>query len=68
VLRSSVRLPKVPVGLRPAATGRYNLLPNEMDVNAGAYLDGVPMDDLGRETWFLWRRNLGVAEKKGLWP
>jgi altronate dehydratase len=30
-------------------TRRYKLLTREMDVNAGAYLDGVPMDELGAE-------------------
>ncbi|MDQ3397740.1 MAG: UxaA family hydrolase, partial [Deinococcota bacterium] len=30
-------------------TRRYELLQNEMDVNAGAYLDGTPMDVLGAE-------------------
>jgi altronate dehydratase len=36
-----------------STTGRYDLLPGEMDVNAGAYLDGVPMDELGRATFAL---------------
>ena len=29
---------------------RYQLLSKDMDVNAGAYLDGTSMDDLGRQT------------------
>ena len=29
---------------------RYALLSDDMDVNAGAYLDGTPMDDLGQQT------------------
>jgi altronate dehydratase len=31
-------------------TERYQLLSHEMDVNAGAYLDGTPLDELGRAT------------------
>jgi altronate dehydratase len=34
-------------------TQRYQLLPQEMDVNAGAYLDGASMADLGREMFEL---------------
>ena len=30
-------------------TRRYQLLSRDMDVNAGKYLDGTPMDDLGAE-------------------
>ena len=30
-------------------TGRYDLLSKDMDVNAGAYLDGTPMEELGRD-------------------
>jgi altronate dehydratase len=32
-------------------TGRYELLSKDMDVNAGAYLDGTPMEELGRDTF-----------------
>ncbi len=30
-------------------TARYQLLNGEMDINAGAYLDGAPMEELGME-------------------
>jgi altronate dehydratase len=50
---SITNFPFVPTIKVVSTTGRYNLLPNEMDVNAGAYLDGVPMEDLGRETFEL---------------
>jgi altronate dehydratase len=45
--------PFVPTIKVVSTTGRYDLLPNEMDVNAGAYLDGVPMEDLGDEMFDL---------------
>src|ERR671916_397457 len=50
---SITNFPFVPTIKVVSTTGRYNLLPNEMDVNAGAYLEGVPMEDLGRETFDL---------------
>src|SRR3712207_5420726 len=50
---SITNFPFVPTIKVVSTTGRYNLLPNEMDVNAGAYLDGLPMEDLGRETFDL---------------
>jgi altronate dehydratase len=50
---SITNFPFVPTVKVVTTTGRYDLLPNEMDVNAGAYLDGVPMDDLGREMFDL---------------
>jgi altronate dehydratase len=50
---SITNFPFVPTIKVVSTTGRYDLLPNEMDVNAGAYLEGVPMDDLGRETFDL---------------
>ncbi len=31
-------------------TARYNLLQSDMDVNAGEYLDGTPLDELGART------------------
>ena len=34
-------------------TGRFELLANEMDVNAGRYNDGMEMDALGAETFEL---------------
>jgi altronate dehydratase len=47
---SITNFPFVPTIKVVTTTGRYELLESDMDVNAGAYLDGVPMDDLGRET------------------
>jgi len=44
---SITNFPFVPTLKVITTTQRYELLSNEMDVNAGAYLDGVPMDDLG---------------------
>ncbi len=47
---SITNFPFVPTLKIVTTTERYQLLSNEMDVNAGAYLDGVPMDALGAET------------------
>ncbi len=44
---SITNFPFVPTLKIITTTPRYDLLANEMDVNAGAYLDGTPMDDLG---------------------
>ena len=46
---SITNFPFVPTLKIITTTARYDLLSNEMDVNAGAYLDGTPMDDLGRQ-------------------
>ena len=48
---SITNFPFVPTIKIVTTTGRYELLSKDMDVNAGAYLDGVPMDELGRETF-----------------
>jgi altronate dehydratase len=48
---SITNFPFVPTIKFVTTTGRYDLLSRDMDVNAGAYLDGTPMDDLGRETF-----------------
>jgi altronate dehydratase len=48
---SITNFPFVPTIKFVTTTGRYELLSRDMDVNAGAYLDGNPMDDLGRETF-----------------
>jgi altronate dehydratase len=50
---SITNFPFVPTIKVVTTTGRYELLPNEMDVNAGRYLDGTPLDELGRETFEL---------------
>lgn len=47
---SITNFPFVPTIKIVTTTGRYNLLSNEMDVNAGAYLDGTPLDALTQET------------------
>ncbi|MDQ3864284.1 MAG: UxaA family hydrolase, partial [Actinomycetota bacterium] len=48
---SITNFPFVPTIKFVSTTGRYELLSKDMDVNAGAYLDGTPMDELGRETF-----------------
>jgi altronate dehydratase len=48
---SITNFPFVPTIKFVTTTGRYELLSKDMDVNAGAYLDGTPMDELGRETF-----------------
>jgi altronate dehydratase len=45
---SITNFPFVPTVKIVTTTRRYELLSHEMDVNAGAYLDGMPMDELGR--------------------
>src|SRR5215210_6459679 len=45
---SITNFPFVPTIKVVTTTGRYNLLSKDMDVNAGAYLDGTPMEELGR--------------------
>jgi altronate dehydratase len=45
---SITNFPFVPTLKVITTTARYEMLANEMDVNAGEYLDGVPMDRLGR--------------------
>ncbi len=47
---SITNFPYVPTIKIVTTSERYHLLPNEMDVNAGAYLDGTPMETLGADT------------------
>lgn len=47
---SITNFPFVPTIKMVTTTGRYNLLANEMDVNAGAYLDGTALEDLTQQT------------------
>lgn len=47
---SVTNFPFVPTIKIVTTTGRYNLLSNEMDVNAGAYLDGMPLEELTART------------------
>jgi altronate dehydratase len=50
---SITNFPFVPTIKIMTNTGRYNMLAREMDVNAGRYLDGTPMETLSRETFDL---------------
>jgi altronate dehydratase len=45
---SITNFPFVPTIKVVTTTGRYELLSKDMDVNAGAYLDGTPMEELGQ--------------------
>ena len=47
---SITNFPFVPTVKIVTTTRRFELLKDDMDVNAGAYLDGTPMEDLGRNT------------------
>lgn len=47
---SITNFPFVPTLKFVTTTQRYRLLSRDMDINAGAYLDGTPMDELGAET------------------
>ena len=44
---SITNFPFVPTLKIVTTTGRYEMLTKDMDVNAGAYLDGTPMEELG---------------------
>lgn len=50
---SITNFPFVPTIKVVTTTGRYRLLSRDMDVNAGEYLDGASMDDLGARTFDL---------------
>lgn len=50
---SITNFPFVPTIKLVTTTGRFELLSKDMDVNAGAYLDGTPMDELGRDMFEL---------------
>lgn len=50
---SITNFPFVPTLKFVTTTGRFNMLSNEMDVNAGRYNDGETMDALGLETFQL---------------
>ena len=56
---SITNFPFVPTLKFVTTSGRFELLANEMDVNAGRYNDGLSMQALGEETFELTRR---VAE------
>ncbi len=46
---SITNFPFVPTIKIVTTTGRFEMLEKDMDVNAGAYLDGTPMEQLGEE-------------------
>ncbi len=48
---SITNFPYVPTIKIVTTTKRFELLRGDMDVNAGAYLDGTPMDALGQQTF-----------------
>jgi len=50
---SITNFPFVPTMKIMTNSGRYNMLAREMDVNAGRYLDGTPMETLAPETFEL---------------
>ena len=50
---SITNFPFVPTMKIMTNSGRYNMLAREMDVNAGRYLDGTPMETLSGETFEL---------------
>ena len=50
---SITNFPFVPTLKIVTTTERFTLLSKDMDVNAGAYLDGTPMDDLGQSMFEL---------------
>ncbi len=50
---SITNFPFVPTLKVVTTTRRYELLAKDMDINAGAYQDGVAMDDLGQQTFDL---------------
>ncbi|MFI5400261.1 MAG: UxaA family hydrolase, partial [SAR324 cluster bacterium] len=66
---SITNFPFVPTLKIVTTTPRFNMLAHEMDVNAGRYQDGCPMDELGAETFELMLNVCGgqacLGEKAG---
>jgi altronate dehydratase len=62
---SITNFPFVPTLKFVTTTGRFELLANEMDVNAGRYNDGLSMDALGEETFELARSVASGTRSKG---
>jgi altronate dehydratase len=62
---SITNFPFVPTIKVTSTTRRHELLINEMDVNAGAYLDGTPMDDLCAQTFDLLQEVASGRRTKG---
>lgn len=50
---SVTNFPFVPTIKIVTTSGRFRLLSRDMDFNAGAYLEGTPLEDLGRELFDL---------------
>lgn len=62
---SITNFPFVPTLKFVTTSGRFQMLANEMDVNAGRYNDGESMDSLGNDTFELARRIAGGERSKG---
>ena len=66
---SITNFPFVPTIKIVTTTARYEMLEKDMDVNAGAYLDGTPMEELGEQmlnqTISVASGELSVGEKAG---
>lgn len=62
---SITNFPFVPTLKFTTTTERHELLINEMDVNAGEYLDGAPMDELTRRAFDLTIEVAGGERTKG---
>ncbi len=62
---SITNFPFVPTIKIVTTSERYQLLSKDMDVNAGAYLDGTPMDDLGNSMFDLTCKIASGERSKG---
>jgi len=62
---SVTNFPFVPTLKIVTTSARYQLLAEDMDVNAGAYQDGESMDDLGRQMFDLTLQVANGARSKG---
>lgn len=62
---SVTNFPFVPTLKIVTTSARYELLSEDMDVNAGAYQDGESMDDLGRKMFDLTLQVAGGVRSKG---
>ena len=62
---SVTNFPFVPTLKIVTTSARYELLAEDMDVNAGAYQDGVSIDELGREMFDLTLQVAGGMRSKG---
>ena len=62
---SITNFPFVPTLKVVTTSQRFNMLERDMDVNAGAYQDGTPMDELGRSMFDLTVASASGARTKG---